>query len=317
MTVSKDFYANFFTRKPLEDENIIDNIDKALKDDADASVWVNLHGIVSNLSKGYIETLAINKLLIGSGFGFNLTFGEGKIDCTGESFFNDDMKKIVEKYYNNKDINYDIVKNVELDHANLYSIGFFSTDFIKYFIKEAGFEATANKYLEAKDLTVEEILSAFNGQYAVVNYGETTSKIESYDGSFYDYKQPNTLVLFGLNAKKSQKVMNLFNEPYLKLEDKFFKNDKFIAFSTDNKNFNLIKSNKEAKNSKLNKVTDVTSYSYGNGKDINKSMGTSLKNKIEKMISTTKMENGNANSEVTITFEKKDKNILHYIMGYE
>lgn len=317
MTVSKDFYANFFTRKPLEDENIIDNIDKALKDDADASVWVNLHGIVSNLSKGYIETLAINKLLIGSGFGFNLTFGEGKIDCTGESFFNEDMKKIVEKYYDNKGINYDIVKNVELDHANLYSIGFFSTDFIKYFIKEAGFEATANKYLEAKDLTVEEILSAFNGQYAVVNYGETTSKIESYDGSFYDYKQPNTLVLFGLNAKKSQKVMNLFNEPYLKLEDKFFKNDKFIAFSTDNKNFNLMKSNKEAKNSKLNKVTNVTSYSYGNGKDINKSMGTSVKNKIEEMISTSKMENGNANSEVTITFEKKDKNILHYIMGYE
>ncbi|OGS69603.1 MAG: hypothetical protein A3G95_08405 [Flavobacteria bacterium RIFCSPLOWO2_12_FULL_31_7] len=317
MSVSKEFYANFFTRKAIEDENIIDNIDTALKDDADASIWVNLHGIVSNVSKGYIETLAINRLLIGAGFGFNLTFGEGSIQAKGESFFNDDMKKIVEKYYDNKDINYDIVKNVELDNAHLYSIGFFSTDFIKYFIKEAGFEATANKFLETKDLTVEGILSTFNGQFVMANYGETTSKIESYDGSFYDYKQPNTLILFGLNSKKSDKVMNLFNDPNLKLDDKFFRNDKYIAFSTDQKNFNLMKSNKPAKNSKLNKVTGVTSYGYGSGKELNEAMKSNVKNPIEEMISTSKISDGKAVSDITVTFEKKDKNILHYILGYE
>ena len=317
MTVSEDFYKNFFTRKSLEDENILDNIDEALKDDADASVWVNIHGIVSNLSKGYIETLAINKLLIGSGFGLNLTFDDGKIECKGESFFNEDMKKIVEKYYDNKDINYDIVKNVELDNAQIYGLGFFSTDFVKYFIKEAGFEATANKFLETKDLSVEDILSTFNGQYAFANYGETTSQMKLYDGSTYDYKQPNTLFVLGLNAKKSQKVMNLFNDPMLKLDDKLFKNDKYVAFSSDNKNFNLMKANKNAKNSKLNKVTGVNSYMYGNGTDFNKNVVPNMKNKVKEMVSTSKMEDGNATSEIVITYEKNDKNILHYIVGYE
>lgn len=317
MSVSETFYKDFFTRKGIEDEHVLDAIDTALKDDMDASAWVNIHGIISNATKGYIETLAINKLLIGSGIGFNLNFEEGKIECNGESFFNEDMKKIVEKYYDDNEINYDIVKNVSFDQASVYTIGFFSTDFIKYFIKEAGFEATANNYLENKDLTVEDILSAFNGQYAVVNYGETTSKIKSYDGSVYDYKQPNTLVVFGLNPDKSQKIMNLFQEPYLKLDDKFFKNDKYLAFTSDKKNFNLFKTNKSGQHSKLNKITGVTSYSYGNGKEINKSLGSDLKFKIEELVSTSKIEDGNMLSEATVIFEKKDKNILHYILGYE
>ncbi len=317
MSVSEAFYKNFFTRKALEDASVLENIDTALKDDTDASIWINLHGIVSNASKGYIETLAINKLLIGSGFGFNLNFDEGKIECKGESFFNDDMKKIVEKYYDNNEINYDIVKNVELDNANLYSIGFFSTDFVRYFIKEAGFEATVNKYLETKDITLEDVFSTFNGQYAVVNYKETTTKKLSYDGSSYDFKQPNSLLVFGVNAQKSKKVMDLLKEPFLSLGDKLFTNDKVIAFSNVPNNFNLFKTNTNAKNTKLNKVTGVNSYSYGNGNELNQSMASDVKNKIVEMISTSKINDGNALSEITITFEKKDKNILHYIIGYE
>lgn len=318
MSVSEDFYKNFFTRKALEDENVLDNIDTALKEDKDASVWINLHGIVSNVTKGYIETLAINKLLIGSGFGLNLNFEEGKIECKAESFFNEDMKKIVEKYYEDKEVNYDIVKNVELDNAILYGIGYFSTDFVKYFIKEAGFEATANKYLESKNITLEDIFSTFNGQYAVVNYKEITTKKLSYDGSsYYDYKQPNTLIVFGINKDKSKKVMDLLNEPFLKLGDKLYTNDKVLAFTSESSNLNLFKTNKNAKNTKLNKVTGVNSYSYGNGKELNESMGSNLKNKIEEMISTSKINDGNALSEITISFEKKDKNILHYIIGYE
>lgn len=315
--VSEAFYKNFFTRKAVEDDAILETIDTALKEDTDASIWVNLHGIISNASKGYIETLAINKLLIGSGFGFNLNFGEGNIACKGESFFNEDMTKIVEKYYEDKDINYDIVDHVELDSANLFNIGYFSTDFVKYFIKEAGFEATANKFLESKDITLEDIFKTFNGQYAFVNYKETSLNKIAYDGSSYDYKVPNSLLVLGVTKEKSQKVMNLLNEPFLNLGDNFYINDKVIAFSMVPNNFNLFKTNKKAKNTKLNKVTDVTSYSYGNSKEFNAALKSNLKNNIVEMISTSKIDDGNAVSEVNITFEKKDKNILHYMMGYE
>lgn len=320
MTVSKEFYTNFFTRKPLEDENIIDNIDKALTDDADASVWVNLHGIVSTATKGYIETLAINKLLIGSGFGFNLTFGEGKIECNGESFFNEDMKKIVEKYYQDKGINYDLVKSINIDNSKSFALGYFSLDFMKYFIKEAGFESTINNFLAYRDITIDDFVNGFTGDYAFITNGTIKKEINNeYLGYTQEIEMPSYALIFGKKGDKAKKIIDmLHNEESLMDHVVFAEKDKLVV-SNDTLTFDYYKSKKTPENKKLDKKSGVTSISWSSGADFNKSLGNTngMKAKIVSVTSESKMKDGNSTGQFVITLDKKDKNAICYLIGYE
>lgn len=318
--VSEEFFKEFFNRKKLEDEKVTDNINEALNTNSDLSVWFNIHGLISNLSKGYIETLAINKLLIGAGFGGNIDFQEGIVTMTGKTFFNDEMKKIVEKHYNGKEIDYNIVKNVELDNAISYGIGYFSFDFVKYFVKEAGFESTINKYLEMKDLTFDDLINTFDGNYAMASYAnKPTEDLKDELMQMYSASKPNTLVVLGLKETKSKKLMDfLQNDPLFKMAGNFNISNKSISFSTEESNFDLIKANKEAKNAKLDKVPNVTSYGYTSGKALNEVTST-MKSKVNlvEMITKVKTDDGISSADLLVTFDKKEKNILHYIMGYE
>lgn len=312
-TPGPKFYEEFWKRKPTEKQGAIDQIEKSLSVEADISTWVNLYGIVNTASKGYIETLAVNKLLLDAGIGMNLNFGNGSIEFKTNTFFNEELQKLVKKYYDNKGVDYNIVKNIDLADAKMYSIGFVSIDFVKYFIKEAGFEPIANQVLEYKGLTVDDITGALDGSYAFATYGEEAPADDP-----YAYAKPSGVLALGINSDKAGKLINLIEtDSMFSFYAKTFHNKELLVFATDDSQLELLKSGKAAANKDLKKTSGINSYTWMSGDSFNSTYGTRSKVKILKMESTSKIDGGNGSSETVITLNKDKKNALHYIMGYE
>ncbi|AWI25881.1 hypothetical protein [Flavobacterium pallidum] len=322
---SDKFYAELWKRKPIENKNTLEQIKSSLDSDADVSSWINLYGMVNTFSKGYIETLAINKLLIGAGFGVNMNFGEGKIEFKGSTFFNDDLKKLVEKYYKGKTADYDIVKNIDIDKTKNYSLGYMSPDFFRYFVKEAGFESMANNFLASRNVTLEEITSALSGQYAFAQFrddntaAQAAPQVDEYGYPILPYSQPRMLLALGINGDKAQKLINLVSaEPMLAQAAKVYSNKELLVVASNENDLALLKTNKTATNSTLKKQSGVTGYSWSDSSDVNNLLENgSRKVKVVSMESVSNVKDGNFTSDITITLDKSKKNVLHYLMGYE
>lgn len=301
--LNEKYFTDFWSRKGTSNDAIKDQVNLSLVKDKDVSGWINLSAVASFASKGYIETLAVNKLIANSGIGFDFDFEKGKAAMDTKTFFNDDMKKIVEKYYDKNGINYDLVKNVELDNAKSFSIGFFSLDFMKYLIKEAGFEATINHYLASTNRTLEDITSTFTGDYAFVDFNPAPNDSINY--------RTNSAVALGFNPKKKEILAGLLKGP-LGQSKKYMIGDNEVIFSEDDKVIYQFQSKKAGKNAKLDKKSGITSYSWSDGKDYNNKEKATVK--IIDAVNESKEDDGNMVSETTFTLDKKDENALYYLI---
>lgn len=73
------------------------------------------------------------------------------------------------------------------------------------------------------------------------------------------------------------------------------------------------KSKKEGKNSKLNKKSGITAYSWSDGKDYNTNKENSSV-KIIDVVNESKEDDGNMISKTVFTLDKKDENALYYLI---
>ena len=302
--LNEKYFTDFWARKGTTNSAIKDQVNKSLVSDKDISGWINIASVASFASKGYIETLAVNKLIKDSGIGFDFNFDKGKSEMDTKTFFNNDMKKIVEKYYDKNKINYDLVKNVDLDQSKSFSLGFFSLDFMKYLIKEAGFEATINHYLASTNKTLEDITSTFTGDYAFVEFKQPADSV--------DYYRSNSAFVLGFNPKNKAQLTAFLQGP-LGEDKKYVIGDNQVIFSEDNNVIHQFKSKKEGKNSKLNKKSGITAYSWSDGKDYNTNKENSSV-KIIDVVNESKEDDGNMVSKTVFTLDKKDENALYYLI---
>lgn len=302
--LNEKYFTDFWNRNGTSNDAIKDQVNLSLVNDKDVSGWVNLSAVANFASKGYIETLAVNKLITDSGIGFDFDFEKGKAAMDTKTFFNDDMKKIVEKYYDKNSINYDLVKNVELNNAKSFSIGFFSLDFMKYLIKEAGFEATINHYLASTNRTLEDITSTFTGDYAFVDFNKDPK-------DSINYYKSNSAVVLGFNPKKKEILEGLLKGS-LGQTKQYLIGDKEVIFSEDDKVIYQFQSKKAGKSSKLDEKSGITSYSWSDGKDYNNKEKATVK--VVDAVNESKETDGNLVSETTFTLDKKDENALYYLI---
>lgn len=300
------YFTDFWARKGTKSASVKEQVNQSLVGDKDVSGWVNLSAVASFASKGYIETLAINKLIKDSGIGFDFNFEKGSADLETKTFFNSDMKKIVEKYYDKNKVNYDLVKNVELDNAKSYSIGFFSLDFMRYLVKEAGFEATVNHYLASSNKSLEDITSTFTGDYAVVDF-----KVVQDTADYYNYRSDNAVVL-GFNPKNKATLTSLLDQYLTSAGKKYAMTENEVIVSDNPQVLTQFQGKKAGKNSTLNKKSGVMSYSWSDGKDYNQKENPPVK--VISMVNESKEDGGNLVSKSKFTLDKKDENALYYLL---
>jgi hypothetical protein len=301
--LNEKYFTDFWSRKGTSSSVIKEQVNQSLVSDKDISGWINLAAVASYVSKGYIETLAVNKLIKDSGIGFDFNFDKGKSEMDTKTFFNSDMKKIVGKYYDKNKINYDLVKNVELDNAKSFTIGFFSLDFMRYLVKEAGFEATINHYLSSTNRTLEDITTTFTGDYA---FTEFKSPVDS-----VNYSPSNKAVVLGFNPKKKDVLTSLLQGP-LGDGKKYMISDNQVLFSDDNAVIYQFQNKKAGKNTKLGKKSGITSYSWSDGKEYNSKKNVDVN--IIDAVNESKEDNGNLVSKTVFTLDKKDENALYYLI---
>lgn len=302
--LTEKYFTDFWGRKGTTNAAIKDQVNQSLVDNKDISGWINLASVASYASKGYIETLAVNKLIKDSGVGFDFNFDKGKAEMDTKTFFNADMKKVVEKYYDKNKVDYDLVKNVELDNAKSFTIGFFSLDFMRYLVKEAGFEATVNHYLASTNKTLEDITSTFTGDYAFVDFKANPS-------DSLEYYRANNAVVLGFNPKKKDNITSLLQGP-LGASKKYMIGDNQVIFSDDNNVIYQFQNKKAGKNAKLDKKSGITAYSWSDGNDYNQREKASVK--VVDMVNESKEEGGNLVSKTVFTLDKKDENALYYLI---
>ncbi|MGE6395528.1 hypothetical protein [Chryseobacterium scophthalmum] len=302
--LSEKYFTDFWARKGTSNKVIIDQVNESLVSGKDVSGWMNLGAVASYVSKGYIETLAVNKLIKDSGIGFDFSFDKGKVEMDTKTFFNSDMKKIVEKYYSKNNINYDLVKNVELDNSKSFSIGYFSLDFMRYLIKEAGFEATVNHYLASTNTTLEDITTTFTGDYAYMD-------MKSNPADSMEYYSNKRAMVLGFNPKKKDVLTSLLQGP-LGESKKYTIVDNQVIFSDDKSVNAQFQAKKAAKNSKLSKKTGITAYSWSDGSDYNRR--ETVPAKVIEISNESKENAGNLVSKSLITLDKKDENALYYFI---
>lgn len=304
--LNEKYFTDFWSRKGTSNSVIKEQVNQSLVSNKDIGGWVNLAAVSSYVSKGYIETLAINKLIKDSGIGFDFNFDKGKSEMDSKTFFNSDLKKIVEKYYNKNKINYELVKNLELDNTKSFSVGFFSLDLMKYLIKESGFEATINHYLSATNNNLDEITSTFTGDYAFADFKAPKDSA--------DYYMTRSAVVFGYNPNKKDNLTAILKGPLAEGKKYVIAEDKII-FSESNDILYQFKSKKAGKNSKLDNKSGITSYSWSDGHDYNTKEKASVK--ITDVVNNSKEENGNLVSKTVLTLDKKDENALYYLIMNE
>lgn len=298
------YFTDFWARKGTTNKVIIDQVNESLVSSKDVSGWMNLGAVASYASKGYIETLAVNKLIKDSGLGFDFSFDKGKVEVDMKTFFNNDMKKIVEKYYNKNKINYDLVKSVEFDNAKSFSIGYFSLDFMRYLIKESGLEATVNHQLASTNRTLEDLTTTFTGDYA---YAEMKTNPDL--GSVYS---GDRVMVLGFNPKKKDVLISLLQGPFENSSEKYAIVDDKVIFSDNQAIQTQFKTKKDAKNSKLDKKSGITSYSWSNGNDYNR--GENSPAKVVEITNESKENGGNLISKSVVSLDKKEENALYYIL---
>ncbi|MEG0761738.1 MAG: hypothetical protein RR411_09695 [Chryseobacterium sp.] len=303
--INEKYFTDFWARKGTSNNTIKDQVNQSLVDNKDISGWVNLAAVASYVSKGYIETLAVNKLIKDSGIGFDFNFNKGTSEMDTKTFFNNDMKKVVEKYYDKNKVNYNLVKNVELNNAKSFTVGFFSLDFMKYLIKEAGFEATVNHYLASTNKTLEDITSTFTGDYAFVDF-------KTIPTDTLDYYQPtNNALVLGFNSKRKENLISLLKGP-VGQSKKYMVGENEVIFSDDAKVIYQFQNKKAGKNSKLDKKSGVTAYSWSDGYEYNQREKSSVK--VVNMTNESKEDGGNIVSKTVFTLDKKDENALYYLI---
>lgn len=300
---NEQYFTDFWSRKGSSNKAIKEQVGKSLVDDKDISGWVNLAALSGFLSKGYIETLAVYKLIKDSGIGFDFNFAKGSAEIDTKTFFNSDMKKVVEKYYSKNKINYDLVKNVELDNSKSFSIGFFSLDFMKYLIKESGFESTVNHYLASTSKTLDDITSTFTGDYAFADLKKHPDST--------DYYSSKTALVLGIDPKKADNLKGMMNGPLGSGRNYMIVGDKAI-FSEDNQVVFQFKSNKAGKNSKLDKKSGITAYSWSDGSDYK--TGKNANVTITQAVNESKEDGGDVVSKTIFSLDKKDENALYYFI---
>ena len=314
------YYADFRARKATENESVQEQIKMALTEDTDMSLWVNLHGVINTASKGYIESLAVNKLLLNAALAVSVRFEKGEVVMASQTHFNDEMRKVVEKYYQGKGVNYDMVKNIELDDTSGYGIGFFSMDLVRYMVKEAGLESAANNMLASQELTLDDVMNAFTGDFAYANFKYFQNYSE--DNMQYGvYPKQNMLLALGIDKAKGKKMMDFINTkmmPMIQSQGTVMMTNSMMVFATEPAKLESVKKNKIANNTKLNKESGLNSISWMDGSQINEGLRyTNMRANIKDIVSKAKVTDGAFTSEIKITLDKNKENEIIYFMVYE
>ena len=157
---AKDLY-NLKSDQSIESD---DHFTSLIKEGGDIHIFLNNSQYYSSLSGGMLDMLKANTLLEGNVSTFTLNFEDGKILVKTNQFYGPGLKAIFEKY-SFKNVTDDQLKRIPSNNVVAALVFNFPPEIIKDILKAAGVDGLANAYLGKMNYSLDELVSAFKGQF--------------------------------------------------------------------------------------------------------------------------------------------------------
>ncbi|MDQ6610463.1 MAG: DUF4836 family protein [Bacteroidota bacterium] len=214
-----------------------DRFEGLMKETGDVHLWLNSSSVMKSIGGGYTDMMKVSAFQEGNATGAALVFEDGKITIKAKSFLNKELAKLMDKY-DSKNISADILKRLPSQNVMGVMATNINPQTVREILKAAGFEGLANSALSKKDVTLDDIFTAVNGQFLfTVSDVQMKDSIMSFPGEDGKLKQTikvrnpdyTILVASGVNNQASfQKLLDMAiskNGPapfYYKLSNQWF-----------------------------------------------------------------------------------------------
>jgi hypothetical protein len=233
-------FSSLFSQKEDESVAAIPEFRDLLAEKGDILLWTNSGSMLNSVPLlGMTKISDLFKDSYGAGV---VNFEDGKVTGTFKSYSGKDLAAIWKKYAG-PTADMKMVTQYPLPVAGFAAFSF-NPQIIYEIIKYAGFEGTANEFLEKQGLTLNDLLKAFKGDFAIVfsDLG-IAEKENNYNGMKFKSKQTVGKLVFnaaiGDKASYDKIVSKLAEQGEMEMQNgqyvpKGFGNE--LAWSMDGKN---------------------------------------------------------------------------------
>ncbi len=184
--------ATLFAQKEDASISSIPEFKDLMGEKADLQFWTN-----SSSSLAMIPFIGMTKaadLFKDAYSASTVNFEDGKVTMKSKSYSGKDLKAMLDKY-KGPTVNMDMVDKYP-STVNGFAAFSFNPQLIGDIIKYIGVDATANQYMQQMGFTMDDVLKAFKGDFAVVfsDFGVTSRPNEFAPGE--TISQPNAKLIF-------------------------------------------------------------------------------------------------------------------------
>lgn len=200
------------------DESLFDDDRFAdiMKEDGDMHMWINTGKMYGDMM-GMLSMMKASVLFEDNVSAGTFNFDDGKITMKGKQFYNKEMQKWMEKM-KWKNVDGDVLDRIPSANVLAVMAMNFDPQGAKEFMKMLGIDGMANSYLSRINLTVDQVMDAFKGDFVLsfsdLQMKDTTIVYPSYNGGEpYSYKrnQPDGSFLLAASVNKKAEFEKLTN----------------------------------------------------------------------------------------------------------
>lgn len=215
-----------------------------LKESGDVHVWLNSENLYSGMLGGMLSTMKIGDLIKGNVSAMALHFDNGKIAIKSKTYYNDEVRKLLEKY-KMKNIDADALSRIPSENIAGVFAWNYPPEGLKEFLKLAGLDGMINGFLGEIGYSIDEFVKANKGDLvvAVSDFEIKTEQVTypSYEegGAPYTYTKtnPSAKVLFAVSINDKPAFDKLIGVAKAKIGDAAEKTAPEVSYSLNDKWF--------------------------------------------------------------------------------
>lgn len=181
----------YFSLKKEESIASEDAFNKLMAEKADVAMFSSSSSLASSQAMAMATMPKVKELIEGIYSTSTINFEDGEVRMTGNSYMGKKLGEILKKN-SGSNIDASLVEPFASDNVTGLTAFSFKPQLIGDLLKETGFDALVNMGLAQSNLTIDEVLKAFKGDFAIIFSDFKVEEVDKtdYNGNSYKSKEP-------------------------------------------------------------------------------------------------------------------------------
>lgn len=162
-----DKVKKYFALKKEESIATNDAFNKLMAEKADVAMFSNSSSLAGSQAMAMASMPKVKELIEGIYSTSTMNFEDGAVKISGNSYMSKKLGEILKKHSGSK-IDASLVEPFASDNVTGLTAFSFNPQIIGDLLKETGFDALVNMGLAQQNLTIDEVLKAFKGDFAIL-----------------------------------------------------------------------------------------------------------------------------------------------------